>query len=376
MTETGNRDAAVEQFEVSFPDRGPDDWSALLARDPAAEYSQTRHWIETVCAHLPDASPLWMTVRRQGELVAGLAAVGQTISHGVAGLRFGHRRYDSSHEGTSGGPVLSADLNEDEQDLIFGLLVDALADRRKGLLASCTMALSPERESRFGAAMARRPAWSREEVSTAMISLNGGIDKVDSDRLGLNKRNERNRALRRGVEVTTTTNKALLEEYYRIYERAADHWGIEPVPLPLLQALLDDPDGHVYFICIGLEGKVIGGHLNLHFGRKALAWNGVTDPVYARRYFPATACVWGDLQEACRRSASWLDLGGSGSVNTLSGFKKYFGAELKVRGFYVNDSAAVRLLGAGRRWWRERRSDSTGGRWHDSAKTRTDGNGS
>jgi len=106
--------------------------------------------------------------------------------------------------------------------------------------------------------------------------------------------------------------------------------------------------------------------LCLHLGARVFAWNGVTDPAFARTHFPATLCFWGDLVEACRRGAQWLDFGASGGVNSLAGFKKYFGAELMPRGFYVADS---RLLGA-LRWGGATLGRLRGGtarRWHDGS---------
>jgi hypothetical protein len=359
-------------FSLEMSDRAPGEWTDLLARDPAAEYTHSQHWTKTVCDHLPGAGAVYLTVRRSGDLVGGLNAVGSPSPRKIWGLPMGRRRLDSSFEGTSGGPVIAGDLDKHEKDLIFGLLVDALGARRGGLLGSCSMVLSPAQEERFGRLMRHRSGWVRHDAHTAVVSLSGGIDQVEKERLVMNKRNERNRGLRRGAEVFATDDPALLKVYYGIYHQAARHWGIDPVPYPLLQALLCDDDNRVFFTCVRLEGKVIGGHLNLHFGQKVLAWNGVTDPRYARTHFPATLCFWGDLVEACRRGAAWLDLGGSGSVGTLAGFKKYFGAELQMRGLYVRDSSLTGLLRKGRDLWRGKRGISSPQKWHDS----TSGEGS
>jgi len=353
-------------FNLEMSDQAPSGWTDLLARDPAAEYTQSRYWTKTVCHHLPAARALWLTVRRSGDLVGGLNAVERPSSGNILGLAMGRQRLDSSFEGTSGGPVIAGDLDQQDRDKIFGLLVDALGTHRSGLLGSCAMVLSPAQEERFGRLMRPNSGWVRHDAQTAVVSLSGGIDQVEKERLVMNKRNERNRGLRRGAEVFATDDPALLQEYYGIYDQAARHWGIDPVPCSLLQALLGDDDNRVFFTCVRLEGKVIGGHLNLHFGHKVLAWNGVTDPRYARTHFPATLCFWGDLMEACRRGAVWLDFGGSGSVGSLAGFKKYFGAELQMRGLYVRDSSLTGLLRKGRDLWQGRRGISSPQKWHDS----------
>jgi hypothetical protein len=361
-------------FSLEISDQAPNDWDDLLSRDPAAEYTHTRYWTDAVCSHLPGAGALWLTLRKSGELVGGLSAIRRSVLRKVMGLPLGFTRLVSSYEGTSGGPVVAVDLAAPLQDRIFGDLVEGLAEQRSGPLGSCALVLSPVQEEKFGPLMGRLQGWQRQEVPTALVSLADGIDQVDQERLVMNKRNERNRGLRRGAEVFATDDAQLLAQYYRIYDRAAGHWGIEPVPVELLQALLRDEKGRVFFTCVRLEGQVIGGHLNLHYGDKVLAWNGVTDPRFARTHFPATLCFWGDMVEACRRQAGWLDLGGSGSVGSLSGFKKYFGAELRVRGLYTRDSWGAQLVKKGRQVWRNRRAGSGAQRWHDGITGNASGN--
>ena len=366
MTVSVDIDGSGAGFSLEISNRAPGGWAELLSRDPTAEFTHTQYWSDAVCGNLPHAGAVWLSLRRSGDLVGGLNAVQSTSFRKVIGLRYGLKRLDSSFEGTSGGPVIAGDIAPAEQDLVFEKLVDALADLRRGLLDSCAMVLSAAREERFGRLMRIRSAWVRQDAQTAVVSLSGGIDQVEKDKLVMNKRNERNRGLRRGAEVFATDDATLFGEYYGIYDRAALHWGIDPVPESLLQALLRDGDGRVFFTCVRLDGKVIGGHLNLHHRDKVLAWNGVTDPQYARTHFPATLCLWGDMVEACRRGAAWLDLGGSGSIGSLAGFKKYFGAELQVRGLYVLDSPTTGLLRKGRDKWRAKREPSSPDRWHDA----------
>ena len=363
----------VGPFSLDISDRAPDDWAGLLSRDPAAEFTHSQYWSDTVCSHLPGAGAVWLSLRRSGNLVGGLNAVGRTSTRKVLGLPLGLKRLESSLDGTSGGPVIDGNLDVAEQDHVFGKLVDFLADQRRGLLGSCTMVLSPVQEERFGPAMLTRPGWARMDASAAVVSLPDSIDQRDNNPLVKNKRNECSRGLRRGAEVFVTYEEALLGEYYVIYERAARHWSIDPAPQSLLQALLRDGDGRVFFTCVRLEGKVIGGHLNLHYGDKVLAWNGVTDPRYARTHFPSTLCFWGDMVEACRRGAAWLDFGGSGGMASLASFKKYFGAELQVRGLYVRDSISVGLVKKGREILRSKGGASSPDRWHDSGPVAGDG---
>lgn len=361
-------------LEVSY--QPPGDWDALQVRDPYSEFSQTLHWARSVGDHVPGTRVLWLTVRRSGELVAGLNTVVTSSNRSALGLTLSFPHWDSNFEGTSGGPVIDPKLGPGQQDLVFAMLVDRLAGLRSGPLASCSLVLGPAHEKRFGSLMAARRGWVRQDSLTAAVSLEGGLEEVEKTRLVANKRNERNRGLRRGVEFFSTSDDDLVEQYYRIYEQAAGHWGVPPNPLSLLKALLADPKGGAFFTCVRHEGRVIGGHFNLHHGDRVLVWNGVTDPDYAREYFPATVCFWGDLVESSRRGAAWLDLGGSAGVNSLMGFKKFFGAELQMRGLYFNEAPMLRLMKKGREARKRILGSSESGRWHDKTGGPTAGGGS
>jgi len=362
---TAGAGISPDSGRVQTSDSAPAGWAGLLAVCPEADYPHTEHWQESVCRHQLRARPKWWSVWRDGQLVGGLGAVltaGFRRLGGVLPLD----RLDSGYEGTSGGPVILPTLPPAVQDQVFVSLVQAYLAARPWGRGTVALALNPSSEARYGHLTPGGAGWIRQDSPTAMVSLAGGIETVASDRLVMNKRNERNRGLRRGAEVFVTHDPQLLTEYYAIYAAASAHWGIRPTPLGLLQELLADPDDHVFFTCVRLDGKVIGGHLCLHFGSRVFAWNGVTDPAFARTHFPATLCFWGDMVEACRREALWLDFGASGGVHSLVGFKKYFGATLLQRGYYVNDGAVLRTLRRGSQLvGRVRHSVST--RWHDGS---------
>ena len=324
----------------------PSDWDDVVAADPDADFFHTRAWTRIAGRCYADKMPLWLTVRIQERLVGGMAV-----------LHTRGRRVDlleSSLEGTSGGPVIARDLPVDFAGSLFLLLIDHFHQLRSGLLGSLSLSLNPGHEERFGPLLAGDPRWVRHPHPAAVISLAGGMKEVEMARMKKNKRNERNRALKRGVEVTITRDPELVAEYYPLYLQAAEKWGVVAAPLAFLQELLagtaqaDPGRGQAFFTCVRIEGRVVGGHLNLHYGDRVIAWNGVTDPEFASSHFPATAAIWGDLVESCRRGARWLDLGGSGGLLKLDEFKSSFGAEEQVRGWYVSDTAILRLLRGGR----------------------------
>jgi hypothetical protein len=343
--------------------RAPAGWDALVAADGSNDYPHTAHWNESAAAAIPGAVVVWLTVAGEGRLLAGLVAVERRAGRGL----LARRRYDSSCEGTSCGPLVSADLPPDRRDALVGDLLRAFARLRSGPLGAVTVALGPERESRLGHLLARDGSWVRHDSPTAVIDLAGGADEVSARRLSMTKRNERNRGLRRGAVIDVTHDRAALVEYYPLYLAAAAQWGVEPTPLPFLEALLADPAGRVFFTRVRVDGRIVGGHLNLHLGDRVFAWNGVTDPAVARTHFPATLCFWGDIVEACRRGARWLDVGASGGISSLDGFKRYLGAEARARGYYVDEGAAMRSLRTARAMARRPRFGRAAPdrRWHD-----------
>lgn len=370
---------AAEGLQVQVSPQMPRHWPQLLADDPAADYHHSPIWIHSIVDHYPECRAVWLSVTLDDRLVGGLAAIdgrGRWRSR----LPFPIHRLDSSIEGTSGGPLVAQDLDPELADRVFLALVDQLRRMRRIPLGQCTISLNNQHEIRFGRLLQNTGCWIRRESPAAVIPLAEGLDHVEMYVIGKNKRNERNRGLRSGAEIRITNDPQLLARYYPIYTSACEVWGVRSTPLGFLQALLtgqgDWPDGvsgGAWLTCILMDDTVVGGHLNLHLGHKVIAWNGVTDPKFAKVCYPATLAVWGDLQEACRRGATELDLGGSGGVVSLKGFKKYFGAEDQSRGYYQVDTSILRLAQQARRWLGGPKSDGTmvdrtGQRWHDQQR--------
>jgi Acetyltransferase (GNAT) domain len=338
----------------------PADWDDLLKADPAADYFHTSHWTGCVGKYYPNMEAFWLTARLQGRLVGGLAGVKK--SKPVT-------RWESSLEGTSGGPLIDIHLAGDLRTRIFQELIRAYLDLRGTGLCTTCLSLNHYQEIEFGERLSGSDAgWQHHDIPAAVIPLDEGLDFVEMKLLKKSKRNERNRALRRGARVVISQDTNLLAAYYPIYEQASNKWNIAPTPLPFLQAILSDTNvvgsenKRAFFTCVMLDDIVIGGHLNLQYGNRVIAWNGVTDPRYARTYFPATLAIWGDIEESCRRGASVLDLGGSGGVVSLEGFKKYFGAKNENKGHYVLESSGMKILQQGRSLLKGLRSGSATGR--------------
>jgi len=366
----------LADLHLTVSGKAPSDWNELMEADRDSDFFHSLTWAKSVCRHYPGMKSVYLILRSGEDLVGGLVAF-QRRSGSAGGLA---TRLDSGFDGASGGPIPHAGLSTDRQEEIFQILLQRFLSLRSRLFGVCTISLNAGHEQRFGHLVQKQQCFNRSDITGAAVDLTGGSEDVSARLMTMNKRNERNKGLRRGAEIIVSDDINLVAEYYAIYQSASLHWGIDPVPLAFLQDLLVEGGGQVFFVAIVVDGKVVGGHLNLHQGERVIAWNGVTNPEYSRTHYPATLCMWGDIVEACQRGATWLDMGASGGVASLVGFKKYFGAVLEERSLYVNESPLFSLMLKVRDLFQSgsqtaKESPEKKGslnRWHDKLKPKSD----
>lgn len=326
----------------------PADWDDFLGDCPDANIFYTTLWTRAVCHNIPGTRAVWLTVRFENRLVGGMVA--------VLCRRGPLLKFVSHYDGTSGGPLIVSDLTPDRQDRLFGSLVAAFASLHQNRVWVRTFSLPAVLEQRYGSIL-QDTSWRRQEIQAAIMPLAGGLEHVEMHVLKKNRRNERNRSLKRGCSYGVTNAPDILREYYPIYRAAAERWGITPTPLGLLRDMLTAEGDHTFLTYAQFEDSVIGGHLNFHWGDRVIAWNGATRPEHDDK-FPATLLIWADLEEACRRQASWLDLGGHGGKSSLANFKRLLGAEGEIRGHYLLASRLQKICNKIRRFNCERENGS------------------
>jgi hypothetical protein len=288
--------------------------------------------------------PLWLVARQAGELVGGLVGVRQRQGWG--------ERLASHYEGTCSGPLVRSDLELATKERVCTALLAHFARLRGWRTWTASFNLTAAAEELWGG-IARRAGWQPRPNPAAFIPLQEGLDHVERYVFKKNRRNERNRSLKRGCEPGVTTDPEILAQYYPVYVDAARHWGISPTPLSLLRELLVRGEGHAFLTYVRYRGTVIGGHVSFHWGDRVTAWNGATLPEHNDK-FPATLLIWTDIEEACRRGAAVLDLGASGGIPSLANFKKLLGASEEIRFQYEKAQPLYRWLRCGRDVWRSR----------------------
>lgn len=329
---------------VTVQEAAPAGWDDFLPRAVGTSFFHCELWTRAVCHQESDIQSVWVVARRSGRLLGGLVAVRRRLGWG--------ERIDSHHDGTTGGPAIRGDLAEEEQDTVFAALLARYARLRGVGTLVLSLSLSADSAERFGP-LAHRAGWRAQPVPAAILPLDGGLAHVERYVFKKNRRNERNRSLKHGCVSGVTTDAGILAEYYPVYRESARRWGITPTPPGLLRELLTAGEGRVFLSYVRHEGQVIGGHLNLHWGDRVTAWNGATLPEHNDK-FPATLLIWTDIEEACRREALQLDLGGSGGISSLANFKKLLGAQEEIRQQFELTSPLYRWLRRGRQLWRRR----------------------
>jgi len=300
-------------------------------------------WTAALCAHLPRRAGVWATVAEGGEAVGGLGW--------LESARGPFRTLEAHHAGVPCDLLLHPGLDPVRRREVLAILLGAwtAAARAPRTLAATLHAEGPVADD--VAAPLAAAGFRRTVVPVAYFPLTQGLAHVEAHLLKKNRRNERNRSLRRGCATAVTSDPAIVDEFLPIYHAASRRWGASPLPSALLSGLLAGGGGRVYCTTVRREGVLLGAHLCLEAGGTVTAWVGSTVED-AHDVFPATLLVWADLEEACRRGAQRLDLGGHGGQQGVAQFKELLGALTLERAMWRRTTrlaAAARSLGRGRR---------------------------
>ncbi len=319
----------------------PPAWRALLDVADEPSFTHRPQWTETLCRRLDGRRGLWLVAETDGRPVAGLALL--ETRRGPLRVIEGH------YDGTSGPPLLAAGLDPDEAERAVAALLDRL-DRlgRSPSTLTTALHLPPAWDERLHDDLVAR-AYHRREVPVAVIPLDQGLDHVETRILKKNRRNERNKALRRGAEIGVSEDPAIIDEFYPVYLEATRRWGSPATERGLLVDLMDAGEGSVFCTTVRHEGDLLGAHFNIVDGDTITAWLAATDMARSKEFFPATLLVWADLEESCRRGVRWLDLGAHGGQSGVANFKRLIGCHEVMRGSYVRHTPGGYLWRALRR---------------------------
>ncbi len=308
----------------------PPEWRTLLASSADVGFTHTPLWTETLCRRLPGRQGLWVMIEAEGRALGGLALL--ETSRGPLRVVEGH------YDGTCGAPLLAGGLGADLTSRVVARLLDELSTLgRSPTVLTTALHLPPAWDGLLREDLLAK-GFNRRDVQVAVIPLDQGLEYVESHVLKKNRRNERNKALRRGAVTGVTSDPAIIDEFYPIYLAATRRWGSTAVDRDLLTDLISGGDGSVFCVTVHYEGALLGAHFNIVDGDMITAWLAATDTARNKEFFPATLLVWADLEEACRRGAGWFDLGAHGGQVGVANFKRLIGAHEIIRGSYIRHS--------------------------------------
>lgn len=149
-------------------------------------------------------------------------------------------------------------------------------------------------------------------LSTHILTLTGDFEQVHA---GFSKtaRYDMRRAEREGVAVRKGQGVDDFLVYYQLTKVATQRWEIAALPFPraLYEALAIMPSEYVSLWLAELDGKPIGGLINVHYTHdRVLHWASALNPAFAHLN-PTKLLQREAIRETCDRGASVYNMGPS-----------------------------------------------------------------
>ena len=326
--------AALPPVRVQAHPAPPERWEALLARCPEPDFTASATFCELIGHQLEGASSLYLVAELEGEQVGYLPVVVRT--------RRGLTRLESSADGALAGPQLVGDIGPRVAAAAYEALARDLADRVGGRTVVAAMNVGtvaggpplPGIED---------PRWLCEDYEAAVVDCRGGIEQVERELWTNNRRNERNRGLKRGCTLEAARDRETLARWYPLYLEAAKRFAPAAVPLACFEALLALPEQRSVLNVVRLEEDIIAGHFCFRSRDRLVAWQSAVRLDLQRSHFPTTLAYWLDVSLTCELGLAAIDFGGCAGRDTLWDFKRRCGGRPEPRRQWSRRSGLGRL---------------------------------
>ena len=291
---------------------------------PGATFFHTPAWMDILVSSFPGFSGGWITARGRSSLAGVMPFI--RIDRGpffsVWSMPFG----------TYGTPLSI------EDDIILALLgkFSEIAGSARCFDAAaflCDLGIDDD-------AVLRTAAQGMGECS--IIRLDGDFQTYRSELLSKKKRQTCNVCEKNGVEIRPLSTREDLSLFYKIYLEGSPRWGgVHPYPDRFFEKLFDRRDEGVIFWGAFVQGRMLGGHVDIYYNRFAQAWQaGVSEE--SRSTGIASYLVYRAVEEAYKREMKFFNLGSSGGDRGMLFFKRSMGGE----------EHCYPVLEVKKKWWR------------------------
>jgi CelD/BcsL family acetyltransferase involved in cellulose biosynthesis len=305
-------------LRVYTMDTAPAHWDRFLQRVPTSEFAAGSLWTELAARHYRNARPCWVVAERSHDgLVGGMPL--------LVKRRFGLRRLESSFDGTVAGPQIAADLPSATRDLVAQALMDGLNELVEGRTVLAAVTVADPDMLRMFCGMRTDGRRSLQSFQSAVVDCRPGLAHIESEAWTKNRRNERNRGLRRGCTLHCERDPAAVERWYPIYLALARRWAQAPVPMGFLTDLMSREPARVCLNSVKLKGRMLGGHFCLISRNRLLPFLSGAEDAYQKSHFVSTLLYWQAMLVACEAGLDAVDFGGCVGKDSLWDFKRRCG---------------------------------------------------
>lgn len=301
----------------------PAEWNALVGSDPAATFFARSEWVELIARASPKSSPLYLTARDGGTLLAGLPAVRKS--------RLGFTVIESLPFGTYGGVVSAPGCPREVTQGLLGLYEQTAQRPRVAAVHLMDLRGIERGLTRFRV---------RDE-GAQIVRLDRTFEEIWSS-FRPSARNKIRKARKAGVRVRRASTEADFATYHSMLEELSTRWG-EPCVFgrDFFLALSRLPGENVQMWVAELDGGILGADLNFVQNGWIMNWGNVSRHD-ALRYAPNNLLHAEAIERGIEQGYRVYDLGSSAGMRGVEAFKAAFGTE----------RIPLRLLSAEKLWYR------------------------
>jgi CelD/BcsL family acetyltransferase involved in cellulose biosynthesis len=309
-------------------------WDRLLENSHGATVFHCPEWADVLTATFKDLAVKYIVVEDQfGRYVAGMPF---TVSRSLL-----VSTYRSMPFGTYGGPLILKGL-EEEAAVFVGTSLQGVTRSIFPFSFSCVLYDEPVVVER--ALQNAFLGGKREKVSTHLVNLESGFQKLWDVSFDKETRTCARKASRSGVTLRENTSQQGAAILHSLYKEQTSLWNLTKVyPERLISEIVDRMEGKVRIWIGELDGAPVCAVLAFYFQDTLMAW--LSGQNEEGRRLRASHFVYTEiLKHACENGYAVFNFGASGSLQGVRYFKESFGAMEYFYSVFTSESSLFKFL--------------------------------